>query len=150
MALSGTIVKQVNIKSDGDMFLETYRYRPHHISQMSPGMVKGVDLHEGEWGTVGSVIVWNMFIVAKEVIEAIDEEKKLVRFKVTEGYIMDVYKTFAITIRLDTHGEESVLTWTFDYVKVNENMQDPDRLVELVLSVAKDIETHHLLHLQPN
>ncbi|KAI7732776.1 hypothetical protein M8C21_013536 [Ambrosia artemisiifolia] len=129
MPLSGTIVKQVNIKSDSDMFHETFRYRPYHISQMSP---------DGKPQVV------------KEVIEAIDKENKLVRFKVTEGDIMEAYKTFAITIRVDTHGEENVVTCTLDYEKVNEYIPNPDRLMELVLIVAKDVETYHLLHLQPN
>ncbi|KAE9450923.1 hypothetical protein C3L33_17172, partial [Rhododendron williamsianum] len=71
---------------DGDVFHEIFRYRPHHISTMSPGNIQNVDLHEGDWGTVGSVIFWNYTHdgkekTAKEVIEAIDEEKKLVTFK---------------------------------------------------------------------
>ena len=59
MDLSGKIVRQVEIVSDGDVFHEIFRYRPHDISEMSPGNVQGVDLHEGEWGTVGSIIFWN-------------------------------------------------------------------------------------------
>ena len=59
MTLSGTLVNQVTIKSDGDVFHEIFRQRPHHISEMSPGCIKNVDLHEGEWGVVGSVIVWD-------------------------------------------------------------------------------------------
>lgn len=56
--ISGKMVDKIEIKSDGDVFHEIFRYRPHHISNMSPGNIQGVDLHEGEWGTVGSVIFW--------------------------------------------------------------------------------------------
>ena len=59
MDLSGKMVKQVEILSDGDVFHELFRYKPHHISEMSPGNIQGVNLHEGDWGTVGSVISWN-------------------------------------------------------------------------------------------
>ncbi|XP_076941302.1 kirola-like [Bidens hawaiensis] len=149
MPLSGTLVKQTTIKSDGDVFHEIFRHRPHHISEMSPNNIKGVNLHEGEWGTVGSVIVWDFFHdgkskVCKEVIEAIDEEKKSVCFKVIGGDILEAYKTFLITVHVDTHGEENVVTWTFHYEKVNENIDDPDSLMEFCLNVTKDIETHHL------
>ncbi|KAK9063683.1 hypothetical protein SSX86_017554 [Deinandra increscens subsp. villosa] len=149
MSLSGTLVKQVTILSDGDVFHEIFRYRPHHICDMSPGNIKGVDLHDGEWGTVGSVIVWDFIHdgkskVAKEVIEAIDEEKKLVCFKVIGGDILEAYKTFLITVHVETHGEENVVTWTFHYEKLNENIDDPDSLMEFCLNVTKDIETHHL------
>ncbi|KAL5553453.1 hypothetical protein UlMin_040854 [Ulmus minor] len=33
--------------------------RPHLISNVSSEKVQGCELHEGEWGTVGSVIYWN-------------------------------------------------------------------------------------------
>ena len=62
MDLSGKMVRQVEILSDGDVFHEIFRYRPHHISEMSPDNVQGVNLHEGDWGTVGSVISWNYTI----------------------------------------------------------------------------------------
>ncbi|KAD2393561.1 hypothetical protein E3N88_40538 [Mikania micrantha] len=106
---------------------------------MSPGNIKGVDLHEGEWGTVGSVIVWNYFHdgkpkVAKEVIEAIDEEKKSVCFKVIGGDILEAYTKFLITVHVDTHGEENVVTWTFHYEKVNEKIEDPESLMEFCLN----------------
>ncbi|XP_076903984.1 kirola-like [Bidens hawaiensis] len=149
MSLSGTLVKQTTIKSDGDVFHEIFRHRPHHISEMSPSNIKGCNLHEGEWGTVGSVLVWDFFHdgkhkVAKEVIEVIDEEKKSVCFKVIGGDILEAYKTFLITVHVDTHGEENVVTWTFHYEKVNENIGEPDSLMEFCLNVTKDIETHHL------
>ncbi|XP_024990994.1 kirola-like [Cynara cardunculus var. scolymus] len=147
--LNGTLVKQVTIKSDGDVFHEIFRQRPHHISEMSPDHIKCVDLHEGEWGVVGSVIVWDFFHdgkakVAKEVIEAIDEEKKLVCFKVIGGDILEAYKTFLITVHVETTGEENVVTWTFHYEKLNDKVEDPDSLMDFCLRVTKDIENHHL------
>lgn len=58
MALTGKLVGQVEIKSSGDVFHEIFRNRPHHISNMSPNNVHGVDLHDGEWGAVGSAQYW--------------------------------------------------------------------------------------------
>ncbi|TJW23203.1 hypothetical protein E7L52_22440, partial [Bacillus paralicheniformis] len=118
-------------------------------SEMSPGNIQGVDLHDGEWGTVGSVIFWNYFHdgkakVAKEVIEAIDEEKKSVCFKVVEGDLLELYKSFFLTVHVDTKGEENLVTWTLTYEKVNETVEDPNTLMEFCLKVTKDIETHHL------
>lgn len=59
MSLEGKLVSEINIKCDGDVFHEIFRHRPHHISTMSSDKVQNVDIHEGEWGTVGSVIFWN-------------------------------------------------------------------------------------------
>ncbi|KAF7132219.1 hypothetical protein RHSIM_Rhsim09G0094600 [Rhododendron simsii] len=149
MGLSGKMVRDVEIKSDGDVFHEIFRYRPHHTSTMSPGNIQNVDLHEGDWGTVGSVIFWNYTHdgkekTAKEVIEAIDEEKKLVRFKVVEGDLLQLYKTFIFTVHVDTKGENNLVTWTLEYEKLNGDVEDPTTLMDFCIVVTKDIETHHL------
>ncbi|KAG5532162.1 hypothetical protein RHGRI_026697 [Rhododendron griersonianum] len=57
MGLKGKMVRKVEIKSDGDMFLENFRYNPQHFSHMSPGNIRNVDFPQGDCGTVGSVIV---------------------------------------------------------------------------------------------
>ncbi|PSR88153.1 Kirola like [Actinidia chinensis var. chinensis] len=149
MDLSGKMVKQVEIVSDGDVFHEIFRYRPHHISEMSPANIQGVDLHEGDWGTVGSVIFWNYTHdgkekTAKEIIEAIDEETKSVTFKVVEGDLMELYKTFIIVVHVDTKGENNLVTWTFHYDKLKEDVEEPNTLMDFCIEVTKDIETHHL------
>ncbi|THG18976.1 hypothetical protein TEA_005119 [Camellia sinensis var. sinensis] len=235
MGLTGKLVRQVEIKSDGDVFHELFRDKPHHISTMSPGNIHGVDLHEGDWGHVGSVISWNYthgdrghvgtviswnynekneFIyepafcvlldhdlvnlmvysssllynlilrapstahkqiaeqpsspssqqqqyspytnenrtsgidrkkkVAKEVVEAIDEENKSATFKVIDGDLTELYKAFKGTVHVDAKGENNLVTWTFEYEKKSENVEDPNTLMDFLINVTKDIETHHL------
>ncbi|KAA8529040.1 hypothetical protein F0562_033472 [Nyssa sinensis] len=148
MGLTGKLVRQTEIRSDGNVFHEIFKSRPHHISKMSPDNIQGVDLHEGDWGTVGSVILWNYTHdgkekIAKERIEAIDEENKSVTFKVIEGDLKELYMTFIITVHVDTKGENNIVTWTFEYEKLNEDVPDPNTLMDFVIHVTKDIETHH-------
>ncbi|GER37345.1 polyketide cyclase/dehydrase and lipid transportsuperfamily protein [Striga asiatica] len=149
MGLKGKLISQIDIKSDGDVFHEIFRERPHHISDMSPAHIQKCDLHEGDWGKVGSVIFWNYTHdgkerVAKEIIEAIDEEKKSVTFKVIEGDLMELYKTMKIIVHVDTSGDDNLVTWTFEYEKKSEDVPDPHTLMEFALKVTKDIEAHHL------
>ncbi|CAL5396713.1 unnamed protein product [Camellia sinensis] len=169
MGLTGKLVRQVEIKSDGDAFHELFRDKPHHVSTMSPGNIHGVDLHEGDWGHVGSVISWNYTHVCmkvigdmlalsslgtilmygkkkviKEVIEAIDEENKSVTFKVIGGDVTELYRTFKITVHVDTKGENNLVTWTFEYEKKSEDVEDPNTLMDFAINVSKDIESHHL------
>ncbi|XP_073147208.1 kirola-like [Henckelia pumila] len=149
MGVIGKLVSQIGIKSDGDVFHEIFRERPHHISGMSPHNIQNCDLHGGEWGTVGSVIFWNYTHdgnekVAKEIIEAIDEEKKSITFKVIEGDLMELYNEFKLTVHVDTKGEDNIVTWTLEYEKKSEDIPDPHTLMEFCLNVTKDIETHHL------
>ncbi|XP_047309675.1 kirola-like [Impatiens glandulifera] len=145
------LVNQVEIKSDGDVFHEIFRQRPHHISTMSPSLIQNVDIHDGhDWGTVGSIIYWNFTHdgkekVAKEIIREIDEEKKLVKYEVLEGDIKEHYKTFFVTVHVDTEGENNLVTWTFEYEKMNADVEDPTSLMDFCIAVSKDIETHHLV-----
>lgn len=84
--------------------------------------------------------------VAKEVIESIDEEKKSITFKVIEGDLLETYKSFKGTCHVDKEGEDSLVTWTFEYEKLHEKVEDPHTLMDFIVSVTKDIESHHHLH----
>ncbi|MCE0481354.1 hypothetical protein HAX54_039036 [Datura stramonium] len=149
MSLKGKLVGQINIKCDGDVFHEVYRGRPHHLSSMSLDKVQSVDIHEGEWGTVGSINFWNFFHdgkkkVAKEIVEEIDEEKKLIKKKIIEGDLLEDYKSFYITTHVETKGEDNLITWILEYEKKNANVPDPHTFMGLVLGVTKDIEAYHI------
>lgn len=80
----------------------------------------------------------------KQRIEAIDEEKKSVTFNVVGGDLLQLYKTFVITVHVDTKGENNLVTWTIEYEKLNGDVEDPTTLMDLIITVTKDIETHHL------
>ncbi|CAK9180274.1 unnamed protein product [Ilex paraguariensis] len=215
MGLTGKLVGQTEIKSDGDVFHEVFRARPHHISNMSPGNVQGVNLHEdlfyeiwryrpnqisymspgnlqgveiyeGEWGTVGSRMIWSYTFggekkvtrdivdavdddkksitwkliylqaksafmaqggekkVTRDIVDAVDDDKKSITWKLVEGSLLDLYKTMIATVDVDTKGEISVVTWTFEYEKLNEDVEDANALVDFHLVMTKDIEAYHL------
>ena len=59
MSLTGHLVGQISIKSDGDVFHELFKDKPHHIPNISPRHIQGCELHEGEFGTEGSVLIYN-------------------------------------------------------------------------------------------
>lgn len=83
-------------------------------------------------------------MVAKERVEALDEAGKTVTYKVVGGDLLETLKTCLITVHVDTSGEDNLVTWTFDYDKLDENVKDPTEYIDLVLSITKDIENHHL------
>ncbi|KAL9321731.1 hypothetical protein ACSQ67_009784 [Phaseolus vulgaris] len=70
---------------------------------------KSVQIHKGEWGTVGSIISWNYTldgkkVVAKEVVEGIDKENCKVSFKVLEGDLLGLYKSFKLNLQVTPKG----------------------------------------------
>ena len=83
-------------------------------------------------------------MVAKERVEALDEAGKTVTYKVVGGDLLKTLKRCLITVHVDTSGEDNLVTWTFDYDKLDENVKDPTEYIDLVLSITKDIENHHL------
>ncbi|KAK2997708.1 hypothetical protein RJ639_006914 [Escallonia herrerae] len=149
MVLTGKLLSQTEIKCDGDVIHEFWGSKPHHISGISPDKIQGCDLHEGEWGTAGSVIEWSYFLdgkaqTVKQIIESIDKVHKTVVYKVIEGNLLELYKTFLVKIHVDTKGENNLVTWTFEYEKLHEGIEDPTTTMDFLVKVTKEIETHHL------
>ena len=62
MVLAGKVQAETLIRAPADKFHEMFWTRPHHISNVSPQNIQKCHLHEGDWGSLGSVIVWNYAI----------------------------------------------------------------------------------------
>ncbi|KAI7729837.1 hypothetical protein M8C21_003519 [Ambrosia artemisiifolia] len=149
MALSGKRVAQIEIKSKGDVFHDLWKANPHHIPNLSPTLVQNCQTHNGETGTVGSVLHWNYFhdgkdCVAKTKILAIDEENKSINFQFVDGDFLKLYKSFYVYLHVDTKGSKHVVTWTVEYEKLSPNVPDPDTFMDFYKRLTKDIETNHL------
>ncbi|KAL1567349.1 kirola-like [Salvia divinorum] len=80
---------------------------------------------------------------AKQVIQSIDEEKKLIQFKTLEGDIMELYKTFVVTAHVETTNDIDLVTWTLEYEMLNEDVGHPISLLSYFIDITKDIESHH-------
>ncbi|XP_062109610.1 MLP-like protein 43 [Humulus lupulus] len=147
----GKLETDVEIKASAEKFHEMFTHKPHHITHASSDKIQNCDLHEGEWGQVGSVICWNYFHegkakVVKEIVEAIDEEKNLITFKVIEGDLMEHYKSFKFKIQATpkTDGQGSVVHWTIEYEKHHEEILDPHSMIEFLEDISKDLDVHLL------
>lgn len=84
-------------------------------------------------------------MVAKEIIEAVDEKKKSITFKVIAGDVMESFNAFKIIVNVDTNGEDNLVTWTFEYEKKSEAVPDPRKLLDYGIALTKEIEGHYLL-----
>jgi len=149
MALKAKMIERTEIKTSGDVFHELFGNKPHHVSTISPSKVQACDLHDGEFGTVGSIICWNYYHdgkarIAKQRIAALDEENKLVVFQTLEGNFMELYKTFVVTLHVETRGENDLVTWTIDYEKLNPDVEEPTETMDFLIALVRDIEAHHL------
>lgn len=82
--------------------------------------------------------------VAKERIELVEPEKKLVKFRVIEGDLMDDFKSLLITIQVtpEQGGLGSVVKLHFDYEKIDENVVHPETLLPFFVQMIKEIDQH--------
>ncbi|KMT06303.1 hypothetical protein BVRB_7g162260 [Beta vulgaris subsp. vulgaris] len=133
----------------GDAFHELFQDRPHHICNIHPEFVHGCDLHDGAFGTAGSKICWNYTLdgkrqSAKQILELIDEENKIIKFKMLEGDLMEDYNTFVLTYHVIPEGKEiSLVKWIFEYEKKHPGVPEPSSLMDALLGLAKEIDDHH-------
>lgn len=81
---------------------------------------------------------------AKEEIEAIDEENKLIRLKIIEGEILEEFKNFTCTIHVIDKGEICGVKWIFEFEKIHDHGPYPTDLMDFAIGITRDIESHHL------
>ena len=82
----------------------------------------------------------------KEVIEAIDDEKNSITFRVIEGDLTEHYSRIVLTLQVTpkSDGEGSVVHWIVEYEKHHGDIVDPHTFVELLNEVTKDLDVHLL------
>ncbi|KAF7827622.1 MLP-like protein 28 [Senna tora] len=143
MSHLGKVESDVHINASAEKFHEVMSSKTHHIGNVS-SVVNSVEMHEGEWGKVGSILLWNYVhaCVAKVVIEAIDPAKNLITFKVIEGDILDHYKSFKATIQVSPKEKGSVAHWTFEYEKLHAQIPNPHSLMEMATTMSREMDAH--------
>ncbi|KAK7827604.1 mlp-like protein 43 [Quercus suber] len=75
MALVGKLEADVEIKAPADKFFNILRSEIHHIPNISSDKVHGVEVHEGDWETSGSVKLWK-FTVGMAILQSRTTDKK--------------------------------------------------------------------------
>ncbi|KAF3659630.1 putative desiccation-related protein PCC13-62-like [Capsicum annuum] len=143
MGLRGKLVAHLEVKCGGELFHDHFNSKPHHIPNISD-KINHFEVHEGELGSVGTLVEWRLHYegkerVLKQVIDHIDEEKKRITFKFIGGYFMELYKELSTTLDV----EENWISWTFEYEKQNEDVPEPITLLGIAIDLMKDIDSHH-------
>lgn len=59
MALKYKLVTDIEIKAPANKFYNIFRSQMHLIPNVSSDKIQGVQVHEGDWETVGPVKHWN-------------------------------------------------------------------------------------------
>ncbi|EOA38629.1 hypothetical protein CARUB_v10010509mg [Capsella rubella] len=145
-SLEGELKEDVEIKASAKKYYQMLAGRPNDIAKSTPDNVKGCTLRQGEFGKLGSVIVWNYVIdgepkVMKQRIMAVDHEKNLLVFKVIDGDMMKDFKSFFISIHATPklRGPGSVVSCHFKYERIDEKVAHPEKLLALIIKASRDM-----------
>ncbi|KAI4373230.1 hypothetical protein MLD38_011379 [Melastoma candidum] len=147
MGLEGKLEAEVEMKASADRVFKLLAEELNKVPDASPDNIQGVEVHEGDWATAGSVKLWNYIIdgqneVFKEKVH-IDEESKMVSMEAVGGHILDKYKTYKIICEVLPHGgSSSKVKAQVIYEKLNEDDADPDNYLGLITNIIKDIDAH--------
>ncbi|CAH8254473.1 unnamed protein product [Arabidopsis lyrata] len=140
----------VDIKTTADKFHMFIR-RSQHVPKATR-YIKGCDLLEGEWGEVGSILLWKLVFdgeprVSKDMIEVMDVEKNVIQLRVLEGPLMKEYKSFLKTMKVMSPkhgGPGSVVKWNMKYERIDQKVDHPKRLLQFFVEVTKEIDQYLL------
>ncbi|KAJ9153091.1 hypothetical protein P3X46_026575 [Hevea brasiliensis] len=144
MALKGNLETVLQLKSSPEKFLSVWKGQAHQVPNHTPTNIQGVDVHEGDWVTSGSIKVWKYTVERKsEVFKEkviVDDEKKTVTLIGLEGDVFKIYKVYNVIWQLTPKGQGSLATIILEYEKLNENVPAPDIYLDFVIRITKDID----------
>ncbi|KAI3451838.1 hypothetical protein Pfo_008503 [Paulownia fortunei] len=145
--LIDTLVATSPIKCPADKFFTFFKYNMNEIVKIFPAGFKGVQLLEGEEGTVGCVKLWSyavggIALTAKVKIEAIDDGGKSITFAVLEGDLLLLYKSFKATLTIS----EGLAKWSFAFEKATLLTPPPELYVPLVITLCTLVDAYLLIN----
>lgn len=62
--------------------------------------------------------------------------------KVIEGDLLELYKSFTIIVEATPKEGGSLVHWTLEYEKLNEDVPDPNSFLEYLCGVSTEIDGH--------
>ncbi|KAK4720410.1 hypothetical protein R3W88_010643 [Solanum pinnatisectum] len=145
MGLKGKLIASMEMKCGEGLFFDIFHTTTHQVPNISPRNIVHFQIHEGEIVKTGSIVSWKykeagQEMYMKHLIEAVDPHKKLIKWKVIEGDLLELYNYCNFT----TFCERQWTTWTIEYEKKTEDTPEPLLHLGVILAMTKDIENHLL------
>ncbi|KAK4763447.1 hypothetical protein SAY87_012885 [Trapa incisa] len=150
MGVRGKLSAEFEIKSQPESYFKRLKEELHHLPDAASA-VHGVEVHEGDFKTHGSVKSWSYTIggkkeTFKERFE-IDEANWTVSMVAVGGHILQRYKSYRIiymVVQAATINEAPTVKVTLAYEKYKETDVDPHKEMEFLITMNGDIDKHLL------
>ncbi|KAK6125408.1 hypothetical protein DH2020_040835 [Rehmannia glutinosa] len=142
-----TLVATSPIKCAADKFYNFFKLNMNELVKIFPLAFTGVEVLEGEEGTVGCVKRWKYIIGGIPVsatvkIEVIDDAAKSITFAVLEGDVLLLYKSFKATLTVS----EGSAQWTISFEKSTILTPPPELYIPLVITICTLVDAFLLVN----
>ncbi|KAL3510565.1 hypothetical protein ACH5RR_029966 [Cinchona calisaya] len=137
------------MKAPAHYFLEVSGRKKDYLPKICPDKVPSIELLEGNWGDVGSIILVHYSLggqklLSWESVEAVDKENQSITYNFFKGDPMKMYKTLKVSFQVSTVDEKNYLKWTYVYEKLNADVPAPDAFKVLAGEIADAIDAHYV------
>ncbi|CAJ1949569.1 unnamed protein product [Sphenostylis stenocarpa] len=154
MYLKGEVTTAIEIQTPAAKFFNFLLNQLHEIQNITERVheIKDVQL-QGFGHAIGSVRSWTFTLdgkvaVCKDRIEAIDEQKKAMTYKLFDGEVSQSFKMLRIFLQVtDREGGDvgAVVKWTYAYQKLNDKVPPPYAYLDFITKVTEDVDAHLLM-----
>ena len=150
MASSGKLEAEVEIKSHADKFWGGIRDSGTLFPKIFPEQYKSIEIIEGDGKGVGSIRLIKftegipLVTFSKEKIEIADDANKIVSYSVIDGDLASFYKNFKASLQVIPKGDGGLVKWSLEFEKANEEVPDPNLVLEFAVKTFKDLDAYLL------
>ncbi|XP_026442856.1 major latex protein 15-like [Papaver somniferum] len=145
--LVGKLVTQLEVNCDADEFYKIWKHHeevPKAVSHLLPA----VKVVKGDGLVSGCIKEWH-YILEGKAMSAMEEtthndETRTLHHQVVEGELMKDYKAIAsiIEVNPNPNGHGSIVTWSIEYEKMNEDSPTPFAYLEFFHQNIIDMNSH--------
>ncbi|KAI3890623.1 hypothetical protein MKX03_002388 [Papaver bracteatum] len=147
LCLVGKLFVESEVNCNADKYYQIFK---HHVDLPGavPHLYTSVKAVEGHGTTSGCVKEWCYIIEGKSLIvkekTTYDDETRTTHHMAVGGDIMNDYKKFDATLVVNpkANGHGSIVKWTIDYEKLNEDSPVPIPYLAFFQQVIEDLNSH--------
>ncbi|KAI3840224.1 hypothetical protein MKX03_035113 [Papaver bracteatum] len=145
--LVGKIVTELEVNCDPNKY---YLIWKHHeeVPTAIPHIYTSVEVIEGHGTTSGCIKQWNYVVDGKteyvREITTYNDDARTICHSDFEGHVMEKYKKFdaILAVKPKVNGHGSIVRWTIEYEKINEDSPVPIDYLAVFHSIIEDVNSH--------
>ncbi|KAI3952491.1 hypothetical protein MKW92_009118 [Papaver armeniacum] len=145
--LVGKLIFESEVNCNATDYYEIYKNH-EDLPSAAPHIYSSVKAVEGHGTTSGCVKEWCFIHEGKPVTckekTTYNDETMTICHSVFEGDLMNDYKKFntILVVKPKANGQGSIVCWTADYEKINEDSPVPMSYVAFFQKIIEDVNSH--------